>query len=108
MLYVSIILNDNMSFYDFIMQDEILKLQSGNFYIRSNETIILTNQIESFLGVRRNLIGGLITGLIYILLETIYIYSFLYNKNLSILKNYAIEQSVIEKHFFYFSLLGNL
>lgn len=102
-IYATIILEDNYDFYDFIKEPQVLNLKDDNIYIRSNETILLTNQINLLNEMKLNLIDFSIMAIIIVALNLLYIYSYINikSKTISILKNYAIDKNIIKSNLSY-------
>lgn len=92
-LYRSLLLKDNYTFYDLIKEEQFQELLDGNFYIRSHETIKLTNEIYAFENLKKCLEQ---LGICYIIILSfnffyIYFYRKVKEKNILILKNYGVE-----------------
>lgn len=97
--FITIVLNDEYSFWNFISNENVKKLISDNYYIRSNETIELTNQIIEFSKTDRivRIIGSI--SLLVILLECIcqVLYMKVNRKKIFILRNYGIKKDKIKE-----------
>lgn len=90
-------LKNTYSFFDLLNNREFIELQYGNYYIRSNETITLTNQIETFNVHKKSLSVILVSSIIFIFILSIYTFTYclISSKKISVLKNYGFSKESI-------------
>ena len=96
-LHLIILLNDGYTFWDFIETEEVQKLTEGNFIIYSNETIELSNQLNSYYVLKR--IVGLFAAVILFTMVLVVFVSLviLYDKKWTIirLRDYGISYEFV-------------
>jgi len=99
LVFITVVLEENYSFYDFLQSSDIKNIISKNYFIRSNETIELVNQCNKFNKYRSIVKIAIIVNLVFIIYELLITYTMMYinSKTITILRNFGYKKSVVRK-----------
>lgn len=94
-----VVLNENISFHDFIQEEELLELWEGNYFIKSAETVELVSELNQYVKQKKYMerYFWIVLFLVMIEIFNTMVTVKLKKKSIRVLRDYGFEEEIVLK-----------